>query len=211
MGRHKDDGLFRDQGDDTAVDEPAEKEDLPRRPRWWPLPLAVALVFAGILAALMLQIHDMRAQMLTAEHNSEVLADQVEELGGVPRVSPSAGPPGQRGDVGPQGPPGPSGPPGPRGADGKPGKDGTPGATGPPGVQGPKGDTGVKGEPGEAVTGPPGPPGERGPQGEPGPRGRPGPPPEGWTFTYGGVTQTCRPVEPDSTSYTCNPEGAPTP
>lgn len=210
MGRHNDDGLFPD---DTPVGDPTEEQ--PRRPRVWPLPLLVAVVFAAVLAALMVQIHAVQEQIAATERDNTVLADQVRQLGGIPAVTPHPGPPGERGDVGPQGPQGPTGatgPPGPRGTDGKPGKDGLPGPTGPPGTQGLKGDTGAKGEIGDA--GPTGPPGERGPQGqqgEPGPRGEPGPPSSDWTFTHGGITYTCRPKEPGSTSFACTPEGAPAP
>lgn len=193
MGRHEDDGLTEDI------------EEQPRRPRLWPLPLAVAVVFAAVLAGLMLQIHGLREQMLTAERNSRVLADQVERMGGVPLVSPSPGPPGERGDDGLQGPPGQPGP------SGRPGRDGSPGPTGPPGRQGVRGEAG---QPGATVTGPPGPQGGQGspgphgspgPQGEQGPRGEQGPPPAGWTFTHLGVTYTCSPVESGSTTYRCEP------
>jgi hypothetical protein len=206
MGRHHDDGLF-----DDVADEPVEVE--PRRPRLWLLPLVVAVVFTAVLGALMVQINELGERVRQAESDRTILSEQVERMGGVPLVSPSAGPPGERGDAGPrgfQGPPGPSGPPGPRGAAGQPGRDGAVGPTGPPGMQGPQGEAGARGEPGETVTGPPGasgPPGERGPQGEAGPRGEAGPPPAGWTFTHEGVTYTCGPASPGSTTYTCNPEG----
>ncbi|MGA4992969.1 hypothetical protein [Nonomuraea bangladeshensis] len=150
MGRHNDDGLHLAE----SVGEPAEQK--PRSPRLWPLPLVVAVVFTAVLGALMVQINGLAGRVRQAEDDRTVLTEQVERLGGVPLVSPSAGPPGRRGDMGPQGPPGPagpSGPPGPSGAAGRPGRDGSPGPTGPPGVQGPKGDAGAKGEPGATVTG----------------------------------------------------------
>nr|SAP16333.1 Phage tail fiber protein [Nonomuraea gerenzanensis] len=207
MGRHNDDGLHFDD----LVEEPVEEE--PRRPHIWPLPLLIAVVFTAVLGALMVQINGLAERVRQAESDRTVLTEQVKKLGGVPLVSPSPGPPGERGDAGPrglQGPPGPAGPTGPRGAAGQPGRDGSPGPSGPPGMQGPKGDPGeqgARGEPGETVTGPPDPAGERGPQGEPGPRGEAGPPPSGWTFTYAGVTYTCTPAESGSTTYTCTPGG----
>lgn len=211
MGRHNDDGLFRGQADDAPVDEEEPFAEQPRKPRLWPLPLLVAVVFAAVLAALMVQIHAVQEQIAATERDNAVLADQVRQLGGVPAVTPHPGPPGERGDIGPQGPQGPpgaSGMPGPRGADGKPGKDGQDGSPGPPGPSGP---------PGATVTGPSGPPGPKGEQGDEGPQGSPGlrgeegprgpegPPPTGWTFAWLGVTYTCRPVEPGSTAFRCEP------
>lgn len=200
MGRHDNsvDPEFGFDQDDDAVDAP--------RRRLWLLPLAVGIAFAGLVAALMVQIASVGDQVREAERDSAILSEQVERLGGVPLVSPTAGPPGQRGKVGTQGVqgiPGPAGSPGPRGADGRPGRDGALGPTGPPGVQGPKGDTGAKGEPGVD--------GKDGAAGEPGPEGEPGPAPTGWTFAYGGVTYRCAPDSPGSTTYDCKPEGAPTP
>jgi hypothetical protein len=225
MGRHHDDGLF-----DDVADEPVEVE--PRRPRLWLLPLVVAVVFTAVLGALMVQINELGERVRQAESDRTILSEQVERMGGVPLVSPSAGPPGERGDVGPAGRPPtaaeigaavaaylranpPSGgrppsdaeiaaavssylrehpaPAGPRGEKGEPGE----AVTGPPGPQGEAGKDGVDGEDGQDSTVP-------GPQGEPGPAG---PPPAGWTFTHEGVTYTCGPASPGSTTYTCNPEG----
>lgn len=206
MGRHESDGLLGD--------EPTP----PTAKHMWLLPLAVALVFAALVAALMVQIHSVQEQVRVAQRDSAVLAGQVERLGGVPLVSPSAGPRGERGAVGPQGEPGPSGPPGPKGATGKPGKAGSPGPVGPAGPQGPKGERGDRGEPGP--TGSPGPKGDpgkdgkdgrdgkdgaQGPQGSPGPAG---PPPSKWTYTDAlGRVYECTPDSPGSTHFTCKPEG----
>jgi hypothetical protein len=216
MGCHQDDGLF-----DDVADEPVEVE--PRRPRLWLLPLVVAVVFTAVLGALMVQINELGERVRQAESDRTILSDQVERLGGTPLVSPSVGPPGERGERGEAGPPGqtivgPRGSPGPSGPAGRPGRDGVAGPTGPPGVAG---SPGPKGEPGESVTGPPGPRGEPGADGKdgvdgkdstvPGPqgeRGPAGPPPSGWTYTdHLGVTHTCTPVEPGSTTYTCKPGG----
>lgn len=88
MGRHEHDGL--------DVDDTEEK---PPRPRSW-LPLVLGVVFALLMAALMLQINSVRGQIQKAESDSHTLADQVRQLGGVPRVSPAPGPPGERGEPG---------------------------------------------------------------------------------------------------------------
>ncbi|HEY9375052.1 hypothetical protein [Streptomyces sp.] len=209
MGRHDDSVNPVFEPDDSVA------ESAPRR--MWILPMAVAVVFAGLVAALMVQVASVRDQVRDAERDNAVLYDQVQRLGGVPLVSPSAGRQGERGPtgpagqtvVGPRGLPGPSGPPGPAGRDGKPGKDGAVGLQGVPGL---------KGDPGATVTGPPGVKGDagadgkdgkdgsagpEGKQGEPGPRGETGPAPASWTFTYLGVTYQCTPDEAGSTSYTC--------
>jgi hypothetical protein len=98
--------------------------------------------------------------------------------------------------------------PGPRGAAGV---QGSPGATGAPGKDGNNGSNGADSTvPGPA--GPPGPagqdatgvPGKDGTDGRDGADGRP---PAGWTFEYGGVTYTCRPVDDfnaDNPRYTCD-------
>lgn len=202
MGRHEYDGL-----DDPSDEAP--------RHRSWLLPVIAGTVFAAVLGALMMQVFDVREQVRAAEQDNAVLADQVRQLGGVPHVTPSAGPRGERGDAGPSGPPGPPGPSGRPGRDGKdgaagrPGRDGAPGPTGPPGPPGAQGIPGLpgpKGEPGQ--DGKDGAQGPKGEQGEPGPRGEPGPPgpaPASWTFTVAGVTYRCTPDAPESTTYTCTP------
>lgn len=174
----------------------------------------LVLVGGGVVALLAvlvsMQVHAFGAQLRQAEDDRVVLSDQVERLGGVPLVSPSPGPPGQRGNPGPQGSTGPQGmtgpvgSPGPRGPKGDPGQAGVPAVNGTPGKdggQGPAGEQGPQGEQGER--GEAGEPGPRGEQGQPGPRGET---PAEWTFTHLGVTYTCRPVEAGSTTYRC--EGA---
>lgn len=210
MGRHEDAGLDR-------VDDDVEH---PRRPRAWPLPLAVAVVFAAVLAGLMVQISTLGERVRQAESDRQVLSDQVKGLGGVPLVTPSAGPRGERGEAGPPGQTivGPRGPAGPSGPPGRSGRDGKDGAVGPPGPQGVAGSPGPKGEPGESVTGLPGPRGEPGKDGvdgkdstvpgPAGPAGPPGPPPSGWTYTDTlGRTYECTPDSPGSTHFTCKPGG----
>lgn len=193
-----------------------DQDDAPRRVKPWLLPLVATVVFAALMVALMLQVNVFGERLRKAEADRDVLSEQVERLGGVPLVSPSAGPPGERGPVGPPGqtivgPRGQTGPSGPPGRAGKDGKDGVPGPAGVAGSPGPRG------EPGETVTGPPGPRGEPGkdgadgkdstvpgPQGERGPQG---PPPASWTFTHLGITYTCTPDEPGGTTYTCRAGG----
>lgn len=68
---------------------------------------------------------------------------------------------------------------------------------GPRGEQGPEGPAGAPGS--EGPTGPAGPAGAEGPPGPPGPQG---PRIESFTFTYLGVTYTCRDDDGDS-NYTC--------
>ncbi|MGI5288017.1 hypothetical protein ACQEVF_32395 [Nonomuraea polychroma] len=167
--------------------------------RGW-LAAAGVLVVGVLFFMVTTELAAMREDLGEAESAAGTLADQVEHLGGTPWVTPPAGPPGERGPVGPQGPAGPAGP---RGAPGRDGRLGSPGPSGPAGPQGPVGPAGPSGAPG-----PSGPPGERGPQGErgeQGPRGEPGEAPESWTFTWLGITYVCRPAEPGSTTYECEP------
>ncbi|MEV0993404.1 hypothetical protein [Nonomuraea sp. NPDC050202] len=170
--------------------------------RNWPLFVGVAVVvLLGVWVSA--QISGLGERVRQAEEDRQVLVEQVERLGGTPLVSPSPGPPGERGQQGIPGPPGPQGQAGPQG---RPGRDG---AQGLPGPSGPAGPVGAPGPSGPA--GPSGPPGERGPQGEQGergeqgPRGEPGPLPESWTFTSLGVEYVCRPVENGSADYRCEP------
>jgi hypothetical protein len=202
MGRHEYDGL--DGFDELGEEHPAEET-----PRVWRLPLAAALLFTLLLAVIMWLILDVRAQLGKLERDRAILAEQVERLGGVPLVSPTPAARGERGAQGPPGPPGvqgPAGPPGAAGPKGEPGQAGPRGPGGPmgplgmPGPTGPAGQRGEQGAPGPR--GEQGPPGPQGPQGE---RGPAGPAPSGWTFSWLGATYSCRPVEPGSTAYRCEP------
>jgi hypothetical protein len=197
-------------------------EHVRRVRRNWALIAGVAV--AAVLGLwVSIQVNALGERVRNAEDDRQVLVEQVQRLGGVPLVSPSPGPPGERGAVGPSGPPGPqgqpgpSGPPGPQGDDGDDGRnavDGKDGAAGEPGTPGDTGPAGPKGDPGE--TGPegprgepgePGPQGSPGPQGEPGPRGEPGPAPSSLTIPIDGVTHLCTPDPEGSTTYTCKPGG----
>jgi|GEM_PF-3768054 len=110
----------------------------------------------------------------------------------------SDGAPGATGPRGEQGPPGPQGAAGGNGIDGADGTNGANGIDGAPGAAGPKGDQGP--------AGPAGQPGAKGDTGEPGPQGPAGPAgpvPTSITFTQDGITYTCTPDPPGSTTYTC--------
>jgi hypothetical protein len=131
--------------------------------------LLYALVAAAGLAAFAFLVvtmqslsHDLRA----ANDARDLLARQVQQLGG----KPVAGPPGSRGESGRSvtGPRGPTGSTGGEGAPGSPGPSGSPGRAGSDGADGAAG-VGSPGPTGAAgVNGEAGPPG---PQGEPGPAG----------------------------------------
>ncbi|NAS22490.1 hypothetical protein GT755_12435 [Herbidospora sp. NEAU-GS84] len=172
------------------------------RRRNWPL-VAIILTFITLAWYVSSQIRSLADQLQQAEEDRVVLAQQVEQLGGVPRVTPPPGPqgePGLPGAAGEPGQPGPRGSAGPSGAPGQAGEPGPSGPSGPPGIQGPSGPPGERGEPGPA--------GERGPQGErgeQGPRGETGPPPTSWSYTWLGITYGCTPDQAGSTNYVCNP------
>ncbi|MFI6595706.1 hypothetical protein ACIBHX_05615 [Nonomuraea sp. NPDC050536] len=111
-------------------------------------------VTIAILVALALwvsaAIRELGAQLQAAQHDREVLFQQVRQLGGVPKVGErgSRGLPGLPGLRGFQGPPGSHGLPG---APGSPGPSGSPGPTGSPGPSGSPGPAGPPGPPGPAV------------------------------------------------------------
>lgn len=189
------------------------------RRNWLIIAIAGVVALLGLWASV--QINALGTQLRESEQNQQVLSDQVKHLGGVPLVSPSAGPRGERGETGPPGQTivGPRGSAGPSGPPGRPGRDGkdsiVPGPSGPPGVAG---SPGARGEPGATVTGPPGPRGEAGkdgadgkdgspgPKGDKGDPGPTGPPPSGWTYTdHLGFKYRCIPDEPGSTTFTCKP------
>lgn len=193
------------------------------RRNWLIIAIAAVVALMGLWASV--QINALGAQLRESEENQQVLSDQVKHLGGVPLVSPSAGPRGERGEPGPPGQTivGPRGSAGPSGPPGRPGRDGKDGATGPSGPPGVAGSPGPRGEPGATVTGPPGPKGADGKDGvdgkdgkdstvpgPTGPSGSTGPPPSGWTYTdHLGFKYRCTPDEPGSTHFTCKPEASP--
>lgn len=129
-------------------------------------------------------------------------------------TEPSQGPQGIQGIQGipgPQGIQGPQGEPGPKGDKGDTGTAGVAGIAGTNGVDG--ADSTVPGPPGpQGEQGPVGPVGPAGPAGATGATGADGAAPSSITFTdQDGVTHTCTPNPPGSTTYTCaSAAGAPT-
>ncbi|TMS00199.1 hypothetical protein [Nonomuraea basaltis] len=167
------------------------------RRNWLVIATAVVVALLGLWASV--QIGALGEQLRKSEENQEVLSDQVERLGGEPLVSPSVGPPGERGEPG-RAPTAaeisaavsaylaahpPAGGRAPTSSEIAAAvtaylKDHPP-ARGPAGFAG---SPGPRGEPGETVTGPPGAKGEDGVDGKdgkdstvPGPQGERGPPP----------------------------------
>jgi hypothetical protein len=184
--------------------KPGSRVETRKRHRRGNLIAAVAIVLAaGALAAVVTGFLVMSRNLETERHRNDLLAAQVEQLGG----TPVAGPTGATGVVGP---PGPAGPPGPSGAPGKaaptitprPGPTGPPGPSGAPGADSTvPGPTGPAGPPGQDATGAPG------QDGEDGTDGKDGAPPSEWTYTdQDGNTYRCVPVEdfdPDQPRYRC--------
>jgi hypothetical protein len=151
------------------------------------------------------QLNDVRSQLSTAERDNRVLAQQVRDLGGTPKVSPAPGP------AGPAGSPGVSGQPGASGAPGRPGAGGTPGS---PGASGKTGAAGTPGSPGPSgamgAQGPAGPAGKDGQDGKDGatgpqgPAGSPGPTcPSGYHLTTETVVTSSGPQQ----AALCEPDG----
>lgn len=132
--------------------------------------------------------------------------------------TPPSGPQGIQGAQGIQGIPGPLGPQGPKGdaglagvigsmgGQGAPGPKGEQGLTGLTGATGAKGDPGPKGDTGaQGPAGPVGASGQPGPQGPAGANGTNGSGPSSFTFTdRTGMTYTCVPNPPGSSTYTCS-------
>ena len=90
-----------------------------RRRRGNVIAAAAIVLAAGALAAVVSAFLVLSQDLREANHARDLLAQQVEELGG----TPVAGPPGSRGATGSSGLVGPSGPIGPPGPSGRPGKD----------------------------------------------------------------------------------------
>ena len=162
--------------------------------------VGLGLVAVVVAAWIGLAISDVKARLATADRNNRILAQQVRDLGGTPKVTPAPGP---TGPAGASGQPGPSGQNGRNGSNGGPGSTGATGATGAAGSPGPAGATGPQGP-----AGPPGKDGQDGKDGATGPQGDTGPagpPPSSWSWTYLGVTYTCVQDSPGATTYTCSP------
>lgn len=163
---------------------------------------AVAIVLAaGMLAAVVTGFLMMSRDLSAERRRGDLLAAQVESLGGTPVAGP-------RGSTGAAGLIGPSGPPGPAGASGQPGKAAptitpSPGPTGPPGPSGMPGAKSTVAGP----AGPTGPSGADGAAGAPGKDGSDGSPPTSWTYTdQDGNEYRCTAVDnfdPDNPRYRC--------
>lgn len=198
---------------------------------WRPLALTcwlVALSGAVVLIWARIDAETQRADGLAAEAarrgdavstlagDVRILRAQVRAAGDTPRVpDPSRAVedledrtrvpvpvPGPRGPQGEPGRPAPSPSPGPSGPPGRDGADST--------VPGPAGSPGAD----STVPGPAGPPGQDGRDGQDGAAGADGRPPAGWSFDYGGVTYTCRPVDdfdPAAPRYRCDAPAEPEP
>ena len=172
-----------------------------------------AVTLGGVLAWIVLSIQTMAQDGKQKDADIAALSQQVRGLGATPVAGPS-GSPGKAGAAGDRGSRGPRGSTGPAGASGKPAPTLTPspGASGASGAPGkPGADSTVPGPPGPSstVAGPSGPPGPAGNNGTDGKDGSNGKPPASWTFTYLGVTYTCRPVDnfdPDNPKYDCQPD-----
>jgi Collagen triple helix repeat (20 copies) len=144
--------------------------------------LLLAAVFIVLVGWLVVEIRDVHDRLRQAQQDSRTLAQQVRDLGGVPKVTPQPGPTGAAGSPGAPGQPGSSGSSGSNGragqngASGKSGAAGASGAPGASGAAGVKGDTGPSGDKGDT--------GEQGPKGDQGDPGSPGPTcPDGYHAT----------------------------
>jgi hypothetical protein len=196
--------------------------------------LGAGVVLAVLVAVVSMQIHAFGEQLRKSEDDRQVLAEQVERMGGVPLVSPSPGPRGEQGLQGPAGRP-PTweeisravaeylrkNPP-KRGAG--PSEQQIAAAVSahlarnPP----PSGRPPTEAEVAAAVAaylaehppprgerGEPGAQGEQGktgPAGERGPQGEQGPAPTSWTWSWLGTTWECRQDPPGETTYRCEQE-----
>lgn len=188
--------------------------------------VAGALVLGAVMAWIVLTVQHLGGQLQDANSARDLLARQVQTLGG----KPVAGPPGSRGDPGRtvRGPAGPRGATGPAGPEGSAGPAGQSGAKGPAGAAGAAGKDGASGSDGAAGAdgaagkdGTAGQPGPQGPQGEPGPAGPAGPAGKdganGTDGAPGRDGQTCPvgyslqapPGDPDA--LVCRRDGAPAP
>lgn len=167
--------------------------------------VAIIVFLVGLFVWIVVEVVDVKDKLAAAQHANQVLAQQVRDLGGTPRIGPAgaAGTAGSPGLPGAAGAPGSPGQPGPAGKQGAAGSTGPAGRTGAPGasIQGPAGATGA--------TGPKGDPGAAGQAGADGKTGPAGPPPSGWTFSSLGVTYVCTPNSAGSTQYSCAPSTTP--
>jgi hypothetical protein len=161
----------------------------------------LVLVFMALGLMVVAEFQSFRHQLSAAQQDSRILAQQVRELGGTPKVTPAPGP---TGPAGASGQPGASGSSGQNGRNGSNGSPGTAGAKGSAGSPGPAGASGAAG--GQGPAGPAGKDGQDGKDGAKGDTGATGPPPSSWSWNDAlGVTHTCTQDSPGSTTYTCKP------
>lgn len=181
-----------------------------RRRRWtWQGDL-LAVLGALLAGAAFLTVQQLAGDLRAANEARDLLATQVQHLGG----TPVAGPPGSRGEPGasvtgppgPQGIPGEVGPTGPVGPSGSPGKNGINGKTGTDGANGVS-QTGAAGANGQA--GPTGPQGEPGPAGPTGPAGADGKDGQDGQTCPDGYSLQAPSYDPDA--LVCRKDGAPDP
>ena len=162
-----------------------------RKLKWPVLLIPLVVLVASLLSSLLIQVGKVADENKKLRETSQVLQQQIEDMGGHPVIEVIPGDEGPRGKPGPPGRDGQDGEPGPRGLQGEPGEDGEPGPPGEDGKPGPQGPQGPQGEQG--------PPGERGPKGERGPQGPPGKDAPSTVYLYG--------VGPLGEDYICIREG----
>jgi hypothetical protein len=184
----------------TVIDQVVvDSRDVPGR-RLIGVSIAGLVVSVATLVAAILwgfdRIDSLELQADANAQSAQVLARQVEQLGGTPAVQPPQ--PGQRGEPGAEGLPG---------RDGKDGEDGvTPACVSEPAqCRGATGDAGASGA--DGVDGQSGKDGADGKDGRDGVDGTSGQPPASWTWTdAAGREQTCtrNPESPDTApTYSC--------
>ncbi len=163
------------------------------------------LLAVGLGLLVVLEYQDVRARLATADRNNQILAQQVRDLGGTPKVTPAPGPTGPAGASGQPGASGSSGQNGRNGSNGSAGSPGPTGAKGAAGSPGPSGATGAQGVAGPAgKDGADGKDGATGPQGPKGDTGSPGPTcPTGYHI----VTETVVTSGGPQQAALCEPDG----
>lgn len=169
----------------------------------WPATLGLLVILGSLaLSFVLIQIGNIAEENKELRSTAQTLQRQVEDLGGIPVVTPEPGPTGEAGPPGPkgdQGFPGPQGVPGPVGPQGPDGLTGVAGQVGPSGQNGTDGTSGADGQ-----TGPQGPQGDSGPQGPAGERGPQGPAGQNGTDGRTPTHMTCTPTSGvGSSSWDC--------
>lgn len=183
---------------------------------WWHTAV-YAVIFTILAVFTYLVLDDLTNRINTATDRADAneagvaaLAEQVEDLGGTPVITPSDIP--ANGTDGEDGEPGPQGDTGPAGEDGEDGENGRTGAVGADGGTGAAGTAGEPGEPGSdgaaGAAGADGAPGEPGPAGPAGAQGEVGPAGPRGEQGVPGETGPAGPTCPEG--YTLEPRMVPT-